>query len=187
MVPSELRSSMGILNILVKDRRANESGGREKKGICWGLTYWKHGQPTASTTAFFWSWLSFAVLLKFHKYINATFHKKNQFFCKLQIIFPLHESALLAQTKTQQQKASSWVCPTIVILLLLKLDGRLPVHRLLDQAQHLLFAPLKFLLPHLNAVHPDHIRDSQSSDTEEHHHKALNIIRLHTELQRSDH
>lgn len=42
----------------------------EKKGSLGGSTYWKHGQPTASTTAFFWSWLSFAVLLKFHKYSN---------------------------------------------------------------------------------------------------------------------
>lgn len=48
---------------------------KRKKGV-WGSTYQKHGQPTASTTAFFWSWLSFAVLLKFHKYSNATFHKK---------------------------------------------------------------------------------------------------------------
>lgn len=75
MVPSEPRGSMGILSVLVKDKRASESGGREKKGL-WGLTYWKHDQPTASTTAFFWAWLSFAVLLKFHKYINATFQKK---------------------------------------------------------------------------------------------------------------
>lgn len=51
----------------------------EKKKRVGGSTYWKHGQPTASTTAFFWSWLSLAVLLKFHKYINATFHKKIDF------------------------------------------------------------------------------------------------------------
>lgn len=52
---------------------------KRKKGDLGGSTYWKHGQPTASTTAFFWSWLSLAVLLKFHKYSNATFHKKIQF------------------------------------------------------------------------------------------------------------
>lgn len=66
---------MGILSVLVKDTRANQSGGREKRGF--------GGQPTRSMVnprppplLFFWSWLSFAVLLKFHKYSNATFHKK---------------------------------------------------------------------------------------------------------------
>lgn len=75
MLPLEPMGSMGILSVLVKDTRANQSGGREKRGFG-GSTYWKHGQPTASTTAFFWSWLSLAVLLKFHKYISATFNKK---------------------------------------------------------------------------------------------------------------
>lgn len=37
-----------------------------KRGVG-ASTYWKHGQPTASTTAFFWSWLCFVALLKFHK------------------------------------------------------------------------------------------------------------------------
>lgn len=59
--------SMGILSVLVKDTRANHSGGRDKKRVG-ASTYWKHGQPTASTTAFFWSWLWFVALLKFHKY-----------------------------------------------------------------------------------------------------------------------
>lgn len=72
LVPSEPRGSMGILSILVKDTRADQSGGREKRGLG-GSTYWKHGQPTASTTAFFWSWLSFAVLLKFHKHRQPIF------------------------------------------------------------------------------------------------------------------
>lgn len=45
-----------------------QSEWRKRKRVWqWGSTYWKHGQPTASTTAFFWSWLSLAVLLKFHK------------------------------------------------------------------------------------------------------------------------
>lgn len=82
---SEPRGSIGILSVLVKDTRANQSLGREKMRL--GSTYWKHGQPTASTTAFFWSWLSFAVLLKFHKYSNATFHKKINSSAKLQGIF----------------------------------------------------------------------------------------------------
>lgn len=62
--------SMGILIVLVKDTRANHSGGRDKKRVG-ASTYWKHGQPTASTTAFFWSWLWFVALLKFHKYSNV--------------------------------------------------------------------------------------------------------------------
>lgn len=81
---------MGILSVLVKDTRANQSGGREKKGVGLGSTYWKHGQPTASTTAFFWSWLSFAVLLKFHKYSNATFHKKMYFSANFKAYFLLY-------------------------------------------------------------------------------------------------
>lgn len=64
LVPSEPWVSIGILIVLVKDTRANESGGREKGGLG-ASTYWKHGQPTASTTAFFWSWLSLDALLKF--------------------------------------------------------------------------------------------------------------------------
>lgn len=62
--------SVGILSVLVKDTRANHSGGRDKKRVG-ASTYWKHGQPTASTTAFFWSWLWFVALLKFHKYSNV--------------------------------------------------------------------------------------------------------------------
>lgn len=73
-VPSEPWDSMGILSVLVKDKRGQWEW-RKRKTRFWGSTYWKHGQPTASTTAFFWSWLSFAVLLKFHKYISATHHK----------------------------------------------------------------------------------------------------------------
>lgn len=69
--------STGILGVLVKDTRANHSGGRDKKRVG-GSTYWKHGQPTASTTAFFWSWLWFVALLKFHKYSNVKNNKINQ-------------------------------------------------------------------------------------------------------------
>lgn len=36
LVPSEPRGSMGILSVLVKDTRANQSGGREKKEG-WGI------------------------------------------------------------------------------------------------------------------------------------------------------
>lgn len=73
-VPSEPWDSMGILSVLVKDKRGQWKW-RKRKTRFWGSTYWKHGQPTASTTAFFWSWLSLAVLLKFHKYISATHHE----------------------------------------------------------------------------------------------------------------
>lgn len=41
LVPTEPRGSTGILSVLVKDTRANQSGGREKRGV-WG------GQPTGS-------------------------------------------------------------------------------------------------------------------------------------------
>lgn len=49
---------------------------RKRKRRVGASTYWKHGQPTASTTAFFWSWLSLDALLKFHKYSNAKLDKK---------------------------------------------------------------------------------------------------------------
>lgn len=39
-MPSEPGDSMGILSVLVKDTRANQSGGREKRGV--------EGQPTGS-------------------------------------------------------------------------------------------------------------------------------------------
>lgn len=48
-------------------------------------------------------------------------------------------------------------CPhtIIVIIIVLRLDEGLSISRLLRYAQHLLLAPLKLLLPHLNALHPD--------------------------------
>lgn len=64
-----------------------QSEWRKRKKRVGGSTYWKHGQPTASTTAFFWSWLWFAVLLKFHKYISATFHMKISFSINLKAYF----------------------------------------------------------------------------------------------------
>lgn len=43
----------------------------------------------------------------------------------------------------------------IIIIIILRLDEGLSISRLLCYAQHLLLAPLKLLLPHLNALHPD--------------------------------
>lgn len=70
MGPSESCGQCGNPQRSGQGHKGHHSGGRDKKRVG-ASTYWKHGQPTASTTAFFWSWLWFDALLKFHKYSNV--------------------------------------------------------------------------------------------------------------------
>lgn len=52
--------------------------------------------------------------------------------------------------------------PHTVIVILLWLDERLSFSRLLCYAHHLLFAPLKLFLPHLNSLHPDEFKQRET-------------------------
>lgn len=149
---------------------------RKRKRRVGASTYWKHGQPTASTTAFFWSWLSLDALLKFHKYSNAKLDKKMylwlnskvylHFSCSFKEVLDTQQQSLCYYLKLTQTHfhpleryhgTPSPTCPhtIIVIIIVLRLDEGLSISRLLCYAQHLLLAPLKLLLPHLNALHPD--------------------------------
>lgn len=61
---------------------------------------------------------------------------------------------LTSKIQTAQREAPGSL-PHTIIIILLWLDEGLSFSRLLRYAQHLLLAPLKLLLPHLNALHPD--------------------------------
>lgn len=51
---------------------------------------------------------------------------------------------------------------TVIIILLLWLDERLSFPGLLRYAHHLLLAPLKLFLPHLNSLHPDEFKQRET-------------------------
>lgn len=52
---------------------------------------------------------------------------------------------------------------TLIVIVLLGLDERLPFSRLLRYAHHLLFAPLELFLPHLNSIHPGGFKGRERS------------------------